>query len=379
MASSSEFCPIIGHLLPFFSSLQWLDLEDIHFDAALLENIHTHPTLTAAIVFRQPSHLSSSPLSKIIHRSTTVGIQGDFPGLESTLNRGMQLQKLTITGNLSETLIGQLRIPHLRKLEISGSYAKLHSWLFRFVDNHPDLSKVTFKDDHAVFEENLRRTHLSIPFLAPFFEAVIESKLDDVFLHKFTIARQPAESGPEFKGWGVKGLAILVDQSLPDTVRIASTLFPQVTKLTLDVENMDTFHIVLLPCLTLFSCAYNIIQDDFIALIRLFRHVRTLSIPGFFGYIDFGGKTPWRSRGEKPRSCKPRRPSATLEAPMRWYILRLADRIPSLEAIYVKESGKDDPKQFWDWKFEGWYLPRRKLLVDGGGIELVSSAQLDLP
>ncbi|KAJ7595998.1 hypothetical protein C8J56DRAFT_923769 [Mycena floridula] len=312
MSQSSEVCAIIGHLLPSFSSLQWLDLEKIHFDAALLENIHTHPTLTAAIVFRQPSHLSSSPLSKIIQRTKTVGRQGDFPGLESMLNRGMQLQKLTITGNMSETVIGQLRIPHLRKLEISGSYAKLHSWLLEFVNNHPDLSKITFKDNHAVVEQNLRRRHLSIPFLTPFFEAVIENKLDDVFLRKFTIARQPAQSGPEFKGWDVKGLAILVDQSLPDVVRIASTLFPQVTKLTLDVDNMDTF-------------------------------------------------------------------SATLEVAMRWYILRLADKVPSLEAIYVKELGKDDPQQFWEWEFEGWYLPRRKLLVDGGGTELVGSARLELP
>ncbi|KAJ7595993.1 hypothetical protein C8J56DRAFT_884128 [Mycena floridula] len=365
MSHSSEVCAIIGHLLPSFSSLQWLDLEGIDFDAALLESIHTHPTLTAAIVLLLPSRLPSSPLSKIIQRTKTVGRQGDFPELEWTLNRGMQLHKLRITGNMSETVIGQLRIPHLRKLEISGSYVQLHSWLLGFVNNHPNLSKITFKDDHVVAEQKLRQRHRSIPFLAPFFEAAIESKLDDVFLRKFTIIRQPGQSGPEFKGWDVKALAILVDQSLPDIVRIASTLFPQVTKLTLDVDNMGTLlHI-----------------DDFIALIRLFRHLRTLSIPGFFGYIDFGGKTPWRSpsRGKKRRSPRQTKVSATVEAAMRWYILRLADRIPSLEAIHVKESGKDDPKQFWEWEFEGWYLPRRKLLVDGGGIELVNSPRLELP
>ncbi|KAJ7132092.1 hypothetical protein C8R44DRAFT_871082 [Mycena epipterygia] len=361
-----EALEIVGHILPLLASLKWLDLDAMQVDGALLDIIDRHPTLKTVAVLKPPRLSISSSLSKFLLHSGHAQNPEALKQLEADLRHGIQLWKLRVSGRYSfvEIGLGELhvpRFPRLRELEISMNGVRSISWLPPFVEDHPDLTKVTLVDDYD--DLSFQRSELSIPFIIPFFEAT--TCFADFILQQITVTRHtPSDPRPGsgFEGWDITSLRIQVSDSLLDVLRAVSTSWPGITELAVDVYGLKLFHV-----------------DDFISTISSFRHLRTIAFPRLLQSINFGHKTPWLPAPRRRTRSSPKEPAAsvTSEAALRWYTTRITSKVPSLEAFYVEERGEDGPGL--DWNLIGWYLPRPKLLVDGGGIELGGTVPLKPP
>ncbi|KAJ7575044.1 hypothetical protein C8J56DRAFT_976936 [Mycena floridula] len=355
-----EASETLRRILPSLTSLTWLDMDSMQTDKALWNDIEVHPTLTTAAVLFEPRkfYYDPYPVSKMLLTSGDIGtFQWSVKTLESWLDRGIRIWTLTLYAKLVIwNGLGDLCIPALHHLKIRTNGSQLGPWLPRFVARHPDLTRITFQSES--FELNPSCIPL---FLLPFFDSLATNGIDDFLLQKIVIARHgfaSSTSSPEFQGWDVTGLILRVSDSLLDVLRIATILFPQMSELTIEVTGLKLFHI-----------------DDLISIISSFQHLQTLRFRRFLQYIDFGGKEPWRRR--RTRSSPEAALSSLSEAAMQWYILRLAAKVPSLEAIYIDEKGHDDPEKVHrPWDLEGWFIPQRKLLIEGGGIELSGSVKL---
>lgn len=301
--------------------------------------------------------------------------EGDAKELTYILGRGARLMSLSISLKMASGGLGLLTIPSLVELEISMISADLF-WLPQFIIRHPNLRKITFLDRNGGVE--LPRAP-NTPFIDRFFEAAVtDLPPNAVTPIQFTIERELGgvlTSNPPFDNWKVTALLLRVRSAIIQVVGLASRIFPSINFLTLTMETSDVNHMVSSPFLPFFFSTNRpqLHQDTFIDCLKMFPSLRILSLPSILPHLDFSGKMPTQ-RLPSPKLSE----AFTAEAALQWFGLRMASALPSLDAIYFEEEGYEleDTRKMEEWRLVGWYRVQQRLLMNGGGNELVGTLSI---
>ncbi|KAJ3721665.1 hypothetical protein C8R42DRAFT_776067 [Lentinula raphanica] len=318
---------LIPHLLPLLSGLVQLLLNQIPIHTKLLSVIHSHSLNRVVIdsikyLPKQTDESNSSGLSKIILRHCGFPYRGVDPTditLESYLGGGMQITHLSLNRPHLMDEGPQMGIFHgLRELKLYlHSMPTDLSWLPNFSRAHPLLQKITFTKMRFV-------RALSIDAILPFLEAVGQEGLaTNMQVKAVALSRELEFSAEGSHDWRVTGMFLQINGSLERILYLASSFFPRISRLT--VEN---------GCCTI---------NELIVALGLFSSLVVVGLSSTFSHIDFGIHQPWEDFSKAVDThCLPIEAPKIL-GPMIWYASMIADRVPSIQALYIKEHGYDGP------------------------------------
>ncbi|KAJ3764990.1 hypothetical protein FB446DRAFT_834756 [Lentinula raphanica] len=331
---------LLPQLLSCLCNLSCLFTLYFQIDTALIHAIQRHPSATMVIGWFDllPHGLGHSDLEKFTLQSVSIGHAWQLDSRQERIDRiqelldcGLQVEKVVIVVDrdpLLNDLLVNGRFPDLLELELSmdALHADL-SWFPMFVGAHPQLRKVSFTNFHRKYF----RKGAAVLFIDPFIKAVAREGLNSaIHVQGFAVTRDTSKSSPEALHWRVTGLYLSIVDSLEQILYLASSLFPQISVLTIRYA------------------------DELTTSLRRFSSLSIVSLltsPN----IDFGSDEPWQNPSiVEVYDGRLAGPVAT-EFTMIWCASRLAKLMPSIQAFYILELRPDGPGERDEgWSIQGW-------------------------
>ncbi|KAJ3826507.1 hypothetical protein F5880DRAFT_1544562 [Lentinula raphanica] len=329
---------IIVRNLPQFKQLFYVELRRCRERIVLLKTILAHPTVTSVLVDGLPhASMCNDDLSKVIlDRATSVSAFS--PTFEKYFNRGMRLACLELSqlGSLDKQFESKV-LPGLNEIRMHmGIVPVSFSFLSIISSTHPALHELWLLDD--------RQHHFDYytpPFISSFVKDCRKQDLNKYFVVKHVGIRRSTDQSS--LGWYVMGISLtttLASTSLIEIlIRIASS-FPKLEVLTLNFDgHIARYHV-----------------NEFAMALGRFSSLRTLSLHGVFKLLNFKSNTSLPPvRRVNPKDAFDAA-LAHAETGILLFASRVAREVRSLETIYVKDKGYENPTYSIGkfWRLVGW-------------------------
>ncbi|KAJ3755160.1 hypothetical protein EV360DRAFT_73082 [Lentinula raphanica] len=311
---------IIVRNLPQFKQLFYVELRRCRERIVLLKTILAHPTVTSVLVDGLPhASMCNDDLSKVIlDRATSVSAFS--PTFEKYFNRGMRLACLELSqlGSLDKQFESKV-LPGLNEIRMHmGIVPVSFSFLSIISSTHPALHELWLLDD--------RQHHFDYytpPFISSFVRDCRKQDLNKYFVVKHVGIRRSTDQS----SLGCTSLIEIL-------IRIASS-FPKLEVLTLNFDgHIARYHV-----------------NEFAMALGRFSSLRTLSLHGVFKLLNFKSNTSLPPvRRVNPKDAFDAA-LAHAETGILLFASRVAREVRSLETIYVKDKGYENPTysigKFW--------------------------------
>ncbi|KAJ3764661.1 hypothetical protein FB446DRAFT_710138, partial [Lentinula raphanica] len=343
LAADHKLLPqLLPQLLPCLSNLSCLLTITVKIDTELLHALQRHPSATMVITSfsRLPGEMVHSDLGKVILKTLRIsgGDESKYqPRIARLRESSIRLEQLVVhrAGFLKEPF-GNNRFHGLVELELKMVVDSTDlAWLSTFIFAHPYLRKISFTDFHYTYFEN----NTAFMFIDPFIKGIAQEGLTSAsYVKGFAITRDISKLSTEaLHHWCVTGLFLHILGSLVQVLRLASSMFPKISVLTIDNA----------PCTV----------DELTTSLRRFSSLSIVSLLYTFQRMDFGSDEPWRDPSiVEVYEGSLLGPVAT-EFAMVWCTSRIAKLIPSIQAFYIEEKCHNRVGETGgDWGIQGWIL-----------------------
>ncbi|KAJ3717995.1 hypothetical protein C8R42DRAFT_724199 [Lentinula raphanica] len=325
---------LLPQLLSCLCNLSCLFTLYFQIDTALIHAIQRHPFATMVIGWFDllPHGLGHSDLEKFTLQSVSIGHAWQLDSRQERIDRiqelldcGLQVEKVVIVVDrdpLLNDLLVNGRFPDFLELELSMD--ALHAVSLGFLFSFTNFHRKYFRKGAAVL------------FIDPFIKAVAREGLNSaIHVQGFAVTRDTSKSSPEALHWRVTGLYLSIVDSLEQILYLASSLFPQISVLTIRYA----------------VCT----MDELTTSLRRFSSLSIVSLLETSPNIDFGSDEPWQNPSiVEVYDGRLAGPVAT-EFTMIWCASRLAKLMPSIQAFYILELRPDGPGERDEgWSIQGW-------------------------
>ncbi|KAE9385786.1 hypothetical protein BT96DRAFT_1026479 [Gymnopus androsaceus JB14] len=346
-----EGMEILLHSLPHLKRLVRVDVGS-ELTITLLNALHEHSSVSTILVASIPKEATQSDLSKVILLQSKL-IDPSHSRLAPMMARGMEVFQLLIHHpELISHQFGSQTFNGLCELDLLMSYLPVTvSWLPEFTAAHPNLKKIRF-----IYGRKDFFSRYTLPFISLFVEEARSRQLADAY----SITRLSITRSFSTQEWRVTGLTIIVRSSVIEILSLLSSFFPEIQTLSLKFEGRPTR-----------GLTYHI--DDAIAILHLFSSLEILALHCLFKRLHFGNRKPWHALARVGNTGQFEPSAADItEAGLLWYTLRIAQRIPSLQAFEIHEEAYYDEEFCCGgrWFVKGWLHVQN---APSGGREVVGT------
>ncbi|KAJ3827501.1 hypothetical protein F5880DRAFT_1537014 [Lentinula raphanica] len=336
---------LLPQLLSCLCNLSCLFTLYFQIDTALIHAIQRHPSATMVIGWFDllPHGLGHSDLEKFTLQSVSIGHawqldsrQERIDHIQELLDCGLQVEKVVIVVDrdpLLNDLLVNGRFPDLHELElIMDALHADFSWFPMFVGAHPQLRKVSFTNFHRKYF----RKGAAVLFIDPFIKAVAREGLNSaIHVQGFAVTRDTSKSSPEALHWRVTGLYLSIVDSLEQILYLASSLFPQISVLTIRYA----------------VCT----MDELTTSLCRFSSLSIVSLLETSPNTDFGSVEPWQNPSIVEVYDGTLAGPVATEFTMIRCASRLAKLMPSIQAFYILDLRPDGPGERDEgWSIQGW-------------------------
>ncbi|KAJ3836359.1 hypothetical protein F5878DRAFT_689323 [Lentinula raphanica] len=261
------------------------------------------------------SGLGHSDLEKFTLQSVSIGHAWQLDSRQERIDRiqelldcGLQVEKVVIVVD---------RDPLLNDLLVNGRFAGLL-----------ELELISFTNFHRKYF----RKGAAVLFIDPFIKAVAREGLNSaIHVQRFAVTRDTSKSSPEALHWRVTGLYLSIVDSLEQILYLASSLFPQISVLTIRYA------------------------DELTTSLCRFSSLSIVSLLETSPNIDFGSDEPWQNPSIFEVYDGTLAGPVATEFTMIRCASRLAKLMPSIQAFYILDLRPDGPGERDEgWSIQGW-------------------------
>ncbi|KAF7356968.1 hypothetical protein MVEN_01033100 [Mycena venus] len=337
---------VLHELLPFLTSLTWLDLSAHDLDTNLLALINSHPSLATVAVCDPRAALidlvssTDLPFSKILVSTTTFNrdsLKSDHALVHN--QRGGKFSHIVLLDDsqFDKVDVSSLVLPGLEQLDLkykrdrwtnhrlTPSPASQQSWLLNFAQRHTHLGTIKFTG----WPLDVWKHSSGVPFAIPFVHAAREGGGYGIGLKSFSIVR-PA-SWSTLKDWEVSHveLELIVANKISPALMMAIALAPKLFSLDIVLDA---------------QCSWSMHIDEFEKAFSLVPSLRTLHLTNAYAHLHAGsGRSPWihSQRTRFPRDRFGTSACVTALTALHWYMTRIVQQAPALEVIHSLDHGTD--------------------------------------